>query len=101
MTTVSTNFVGYVFEDKAGNLWSSEGDANRSEMTLSRYDGRSFAKTVIASDQQIFGVIEDKAGNIWFGTTDGVRRYDGKSVANFSEPCGKQGTAWWPLRCTP
>jgi len=83
LTRVTTNFTGYVFEDRTGNLWLSEGEINGSQMTLSRYDGRAFTR--IQSDKQIFGISEDRAGNIWFGTWNGVYRYDGKSVASFNK----------------
>jgi len=82
LTRLTPNFSTYVFEDRAGNLWSSESEVNSREMILVRYDKKSFNKTVIASDLQIFGIIEDKAGTIWYGTAHGVGRYDGKSLTN-------------------
>lgn len=81
LTCVSTNFTGYIFEDKAGNLWLSQGKANSSEMTLTRYDGKSFH--TIKEEEQVFGIMEDREGSIWFGTVNGAYRYDGQSFTNF------------------
>jgi ligand-binding sensor domain-containing protein len=78
-TNISTNFIGYIFEDKTGNLWLSEDEPNG--WVLNKYDGKSSTK--IATSSMIFGTIEDSNGNIWFGTTNGVCRYDGKSVVDF------------------
>lgn len=81
LTTVSTSFTGYIFEDKTGNLWLSQGKANSSDMTLTKYNGKSLH--TIRDEEQVFGVMEDKAGNIWFGTVNGAYRYDGRSFTNF------------------
>ncbi len=81
MTNVSKDFIGYIFEDKAGNLWLSQSDDNG--MSLHRYDGKMSVK--IASRAQVFGITEDKHGNIWFGTTEGVVRYNGRSFEDFAD----------------
>jgi ligand-binding sensor domain-containing protein len=80
-TNISTNFIGYIFEDKTGNLWLSEDETNG--WVLNKYDGKSSTK--IAASSMIFGITEDITGNIWFGTMNGVGRYDGKSVTNFTD----------------
>jgi ligand-binding sensor domain-containing protein len=80
LTNVSTNFIGHIFEDKTGNLWLSEDDTG---WVLNKYDGKSSTK--IAASSMVFGITEDRTGNIWFGTMNGVCRYDGKSVANFTD----------------
>jgi ligand-binding sensor domain-containing protein len=72
LTNVSTKFIGYIFEDRAGNIWLSHGET--AGMALSRYDGKSFTK--IIGDDQVFGITEDKTGNIWFGTMYGARRFN-------------------------
>jgi ligand-binding sensor domain-containing protein len=94
LTSLRTNFIGYLFEDKKGNLWVSEGDTGGSSMTLSRYDGSSF--TGIKSDKQIFGICEDRAGNIWFGGVNGVYRYDGKAVTSFNSAPGPMSQWYQP-----
>jgi ligand-binding sensor domain-containing protein len=81
-TTVSTQFVGNIFEDKTGNLWLSEGDSKG--MTLVRYDGKTF--TPVKRDTQVFGVTQDNSGMLWFGTANGVCRYDGKTFTKFDAP---------------
>ena len=80
---LSTNFIGNMFEDHAGNIWLSEADPKKSKMTLERFDGKSY--TEIYSSTQVFGITQDKNENIWFGTEHGTRRYDGKSVESFLE----------------
>jgi ligand-binding sensor domain-containing protein len=78
-TQVSTYFTGYIFEDRAGNLWTSED--HPAAWVLNRSDGN--ASTPIATGRMIFGSTEDVAGNIWFGTMDGVGRFDGRTVTLF------------------
>ena len=79
-TQVSPHFIGCIFEDRAGKLWLSE-DSPGIGWTLKRSDGNSAIP--IATGSMIFGSTEDASGNIWFGTTDGIGRYDGKTVTRF------------------
>jgi ligand-binding sensor domain-containing protein len=95
-----TNFLPYqalvcILEDKNGNIWVG----SWSHGGVYRYDGKSLATGPAAfthfdglSDDMIKCMFEDKAGNIWIGTRDnGVDRYDGKSITNFSENDGLCG----------
>lgn len=70
---LSANFTGNLMLDKSGKLWLSEIRPNRKDMTLSRYDGKTFRSLV--NHTQVFGMAEDRAGNVWFGTEKGVERY--------------------------
>jgi len=88
LTTISTLFIGYVFEDRSGTIWVSGSaaspDPNRKgDMGLYRYDNTML--TLIATDPQVFGIENDNAGNIWFGTVHGARKYDGKTIMTFTE----------------
>ncbi|GAA4323260.1 hypothetical protein GCM10023149_24090 [Mucilaginibacter gynuensis] len=111
-TNFKQKFVGYIYEDKKGNIWtSSEKDTNEpwalpryngkslpwatSEMdnsrawALSRYDGKSLSNkkptvTQIINKPMVFGILEDDKGNIWFGAFDGVHRYDGYTITSFN-----------------
>lgn len=74
LTKISSAFIGYVFEDKTGKIWISQGQTKG--MSLNKYDGNTFTK--ITENSQVFGIIEDKAGNIWYGTPNGAYMYDGK-----------------------
>lgn len=85
----TTNFVGYVYEDKNGNIWTSSENTNKQGWSLSRYDEKSLlckspvATVIKANEKMVFGILEDDKGNIWFGTMDGVYRYDGKTITDF------------------
>lgn len=83
ISSLSTNFIGNMFEDHAGNIWLSEADPKKARMTLVKFDGKSY--TEIYSSTQVFGITQDKNENIWFGTEHGIRRFDGKSVESFLE----------------
>ncbi|RZJ75008.1 MAG: histidine kinase, partial [Flavobacterium sp.] len=81
-TNFTKDFVGYIYEDKKGNIWTSSEKDNKGTWILSRYDKKSLSgknptAVEIASKPMIFGILEDDKGNIWFGATDGVYRYDG------------------------
>jgi ligand-binding sensor domain-containing protein len=79
MINITKDFIGYIYEDKAGNLWLSQGSADG--MSLKRFDGK--VADQIATHGQVFGIIEDARGNIWFGTPGGIVRYNGKEFEDF------------------
>jgi ligand-binding sensor domain-containing protein len=105
-TNFSQNFVGYIYEDKEGNIWTSsqenQYDINGSRATipltfgadfrgnwaLFRYDGRSLYNkkptvTLIKPNVgMICGILEANDGSIWFGAF-GVYRYDGNTITDF------------------
>ncbi|MCD6019513.1 MAG: histidine kinase [Bacteroidetes bacterium] len=86
LTKLMANFISYVFQDKAGNIWLSA--VEEKGMAMYKYDMKSFAKILEkkeGSDSQIFEITEDKTGNIWFGKFGGVGRFDGKSFNYFTE----------------
>lgn len=91
-TNLSENSVGYIVKDEKGNIWTSSQNAN-GRWAFSRYDENSLSRkkptiTEIVSDdgdKGIFGMLVAADGSIWFGTTDGVYRYDGKTIKGFKE----------------
>jgi ligand-binding sensor domain-containing protein len=80
--------------DRSGGMWFG------TEEGVSRFDGRRFtAFPLPAADlskfpyykypKQINWMLEDMAGNIWFASNGGgAYRYDGKTLANFSQKEG-------------
>ncbi len=90
-TNITEDFVGYIYEDKNGNIWTSSQTAN-GRWVLSRYDERSLSgnkPTAIEinaeHDNMIFGILEADDGSIWYGALDGVYRYDGKTITDFKQ----------------
>lgn len=89
-THFTENFVGYVYEDRKGNIWTSSETVRG--WVLSRYDGMSLDNsqptvTEIKSDYpdhkgMLFGILEANDGGIWFGSF-GVYRYDGNTIVDF------------------
>jgi len=85
----SKDFVGYVYEDKKGNLWTSSTQSiGTASWALSRYDEKSLSsdkpavvETVSYQDRggMLFGILEARDGTIWFGA-DGAYRYNGNAV---------------------
>lgn len=81
-----THNVFSIMQDKSRKLWFATIDG------VYIYDGKSFTPFIIdegamgymSSNNNAEHILEDKAGNIWFGGrgTEGVYRYDGKSVIN-------------------
>jgi ligand-binding sensor domain-containing protein len=90
-TNFTENFVSYVYEDKKGNIWTSGGSDNGQGFALSRYDEKSLSTnkpTVTQIKSQIpnlFRISEASDGSIWFGASDGVYRYDGKTITDFKD----------------
>jgi len=93
LAPITKNFVGYVYEDKKGNIWTSSQRATDRRWLLSKYDEMTLldqhpAVTEINAGQadnkgMIFGMLEVADGSIWFGALDGVHRYDGKTITDF------------------
>lgn len=92
-TNVTDDFVGFVYEDRAGNIWTSSQSTFSGKWGISRYDVKSLSDkkplaTKIDSDykaneQMTFGLMEANDGSIWFGSLGGVYRYDGKTIKDF------------------
>lgn len=92
-TNITQDFVGYIYEDKVGNIWTSS--ETTQGWVLSRYNEKSLSNkeptaTEINSDYEgtkgmIFGILEAFDGSILFGSLDGVYRYDGNTITDFKE----------------
>jgi ligand-binding sensor domain-containing protein len=92
-TTAFTNFyqkfVGYIYEDKKGNILTSAVSTHDSSWSLYRYDAKSLSNKkatvteIKGSEGMIFGILEANDGSIWYGTFKGVYRYDGNTITDF------------------
>lgn len=91
-TNIATNFFGYIYEDRDGNIWtSSESSDNRHAWVLSKFPAASLdsekptVNQILKKEGMFFGIVEDNEERIWVGTGDGVFRYDGYSFNYFGE----------------
>ena len=90
-TNFSTDFTGYICEDKQGNIWTSSEKVPAYSWALSVYKNASSAIEPIAPTEikteagMFFGITEDTEGNIWIGNLNGVYRYDGNTFYDFKE----------------
>lgn len=95
----TTHFVGHIYEDRAGNIWTSSESNNASNWLLSRYDASALdaeiiAPTVVATDKfMVFGILEDRNGNIWFGS-NAANHFDGQKVTRFQRDLEWQSEDW-------
>lgn len=87
-TNISRNFVGYIHEDKNGNIWTSS-ETIEGSWVLTLYFAQTFLNknptaTEINTEERkmLFGILAAKDGSIWFGS-DGVYRYNGKTITDF------------------
>jgi len=106
-TKLTDDFVGYVYEDKKGNIWTSSersnnnvpamqtdsmpsGSVNNAKgWELSRYDEKFLLtekptltkiKPENGAKITLFGISEVSDGSIWVGAENGVYRYDGNTL---------------------
>jgi len=85
-TQFTKNSVGYVYEDRKGNIWTSSERDNGEVWALSRYDQKSLSNKkptvteIMSGGNGLFEIVEARDGSIWIGASDGVYRYDGKTV---------------------
>jgi ligand-binding sensor domain-containing protein len=82
---ITGNFVGYIYEDTKGNIWTSSEGSTNNNWVISRYNEEWTPTQIKAADNMFFGIIEDSAGNIWWGSLRGIFRYSGKSIEGFRE----------------
>lgn len=98
LSQFSADFVGYVYEDKKGNIWTSSKSIDFDNWVLSQYDEKVLtedipsdnntfsnakASVIKTGDAMLFGILEDQENNIWVGTLNGVFKYDGKASTYF------------------
>ena len=71
-----TDWVFSMAEDKAGNLWFSNGKNGG----VTCYDGKSFKHFTTKDglcNNSVWCIVKDRDGNLWFGTKNtGLCRYD-------------------------
>lgn len=89
-TNYTKNFVGYIYEDRSGNIWTSSVGAIHNEWVLSRFDAKSLnseeitATPIKTEENMFFGMEEDQKGHLWLGHLRGVYRFDdGKLFTSF------------------
>ena len=88
-TNYSRKFVGYIYEDKIGNIWTSAESGEDQNWALSRYNGKSLSnkkpavKEIKVNERMLCGILEASDGSIWFGGLKGVYRYNGTTITDF------------------
>jgi ligand-binding sensor domain-containing protein len=104
-TQITSDFVGYVYEDSKENIWTSSQSAlgwmssphgtmpwagKESEWVLSRHgtmpsSGKEPEVARINPGKgMLFGILEARDGSIWFGTGSGAIRYNGQTFNDFT-----------------
>ncbi len=74
--------IGLIFEDSKGNYWFGSHKEG-----IAIFNGKSFEYLTIDKglpSHQISSIQEDDSGNIWIGTSNGVSRYDGTRITNYT-----------------
>ena len=90
-TNFNSDFVGYIYEDKKGNIWTSSKRNTSQGWTLSYYEEQSLSNNkpiaieILTNGGMFFGILEDSESNIWLGTLNGVYRYDGSVFEDFKD----------------
>lgn len=88
----NTNFVGYVYEDRQGNIWMSAETPQKTntwELAKIKYqtlqNGKTNYEVIKREENMFFGIREDRRGAVWLGTLRGVYRFDGNQFVDFTE----------------
>ncbi len=86
-TNLTTNFVGFIYQDKNDNIWTSSETSKG--WALSRYDANFLSNSPLLRPAvtetrslggMLFGILEANDGSIWVGGLNGVKRYDSKAL---------------------
>lgn len=97
-TKVSERGVYAIIEDKKGNIWTT-GAVNPPNMmvwALSRYDHKFLynkkptVTEIMSGGPAFLGILEASDGSIWFSASDGLHRYDGKTITDFKRKDGQK-----------
>ncbi len=78
----SVDFIGYIYEDSQGNIWTGSVEKGQRDWKLSRYErhlppiNNLEYQHIKMQHGQIFGIMEDADGRIWYGHEQGVCRLD-------------------------
>ena len=93
-TNITSDFAIYVYEDRAGNIWTTQVDKDH-QFVLARYDGstlsaaepsvRKIESPHVGNNGMLFGILEARDGSIWFGGLDGVYRWKEGKVEGFAD----------------
>ena len=59
-TNFTQNFIGYIYEDKKGNIWTGSESANDQDLALPRYDEKTLAGLVSANGQWVLSCYDEK-----------------------------------------
>ena len=94
--------VGYIMQDKDGNIWFVSGVAGGDGICC--YNGNSITSFKPGGDTWIRYIVEDKKGVIWLGTrSHGNWQYNGKDFVRYTGKSGigaplvvdKKGNIWF------
>ena len=88
-----TSGIKSMFEDSKGNYWLGS-----SQEGVAVFDGHTLSYFTINEglpDNQIRSIKEDNDGNIWLGTADGVSRYDGEKITNYTPRINSGSSSEW------
>lgn len=87
---ITTDFVGYIYEDKNENIWTSSQSAySKNTWVLTKYSNGALSggdvkgDEIFSDDNMFFGIWEDTKEGIWFGTLNGILCYSGDAVKSF------------------
>ena len=96
-TNVSKRGVFAMVEDKNGNIWTTgEVNSGGGVWAVSRYDQKSLynkeptVTNIMSGPPAILGLFAANDGSIWIGASDGVYRYDGKTITDFKSAAGQK-----------
>ncbi|MEM1328803.1 MAG: two-component regulator propeller domain-containing protein [Bacteroidota bacterium] len=81
---ITRTFVGYIYEDRKGNIWTSSDGWSLSYYEALDLKKDIFQPTIVKADEgMFFGILEADDGKIWAGTLNGVMTYDREQVTRY------------------
>ena len=98
VTKVSQKGTYAIIQDKKGNIWTTTGEVNPGGggvWALSRYDQKSLynkkptVTEIMSRGPALLVLFAANDGSIWVGATEGVYRYDGKTITDFKSKEGQ------------
>jgi len=99
-SSLSDNFVQYIYPDRADNLWiATRKGLNLLNPTTGVF--RLFTKADGLPSNIVVGMLEDSNGNLWLSTTNGLSRFNvgEKTFINYDANDGLQGNQFWIRSC--
>lgn len=86
-----------IMEDRNDNIWFASSNSGVFRYTPSSGEIINITEKEGLGENYAGGIAQDKAGNMWFTMKNGICKYDGKTLTEYTAKDGLGGTEFWGI----